>query len=351
MKSKVKCIQKSNLLLSKEGNMIKKMLIFAGVLVTLLLTIGMSVSAAPNFNNTVFRAEPGVRVNIRSNLNGGHDGWFSYDSGDVRILSSGHFRNGVEYFRVRYPLFSGGHREGFARRSDILMENRQPISVNFRQNTTVSRQSNLRTNFGTAWGGDRGAGYAWAVGSRGNSVQVIYRLDAGGHRMGWVQAGTVYERRVGVTPPPPNGGGNFTPRTAAPPTNANPWIPNSAQNPFRISGGNCTWYAWGRAYEILGRNPQLNRGHARYWFGNGGPFPGSERFQRGQTPQVGAIAVWGRGASPNHNYGHVSVVESVDRNGNVRLSGSNWGGQRFYITNYINVRNHRGDFLGFIYLR
>ena len=330
--------------------MVKKMLIFAGVLVTLLLTIGIGVSAAPNFNNTVFRAEPGVRVNIRSNLNGGHDGWFSYDSGDVRIISTSHFRNGVEYFRVRYPLFSGGHREGFARRSDILVGNSQPLEIIFRRNTTVFRQSNMRTSFGTAWGGDRGTGYAWIVGLRDNQrIQVLYRLDAGGNRLGWAPGDSADPRPPGNSTGGGTGNGvnnaNFRPRTTAPPTNVNPWIPNSAQNPFRISGGNCTWYAWGRAHEILGRPPQLNRGHARYWFGNGGPFPGSERFQRGQTPQVGAIAVWGRGASPNHNYGHVSVVESVDRNGNVRLSGSNWGGQSFYITNYINVRNHRGDFL------
>ena len=148
-------------------------------------------ASAPNFSNTVFRAEPGVRVNIRSNLNGNHDGWFSYDSGDVRIISAGHFRSGVEYFRVRYPLFAGGHREGFARRSDILIGNRQPSQITFRQNTNVMRNSAMRTNFGTAWGGNRGAGYAWQVGARGNNLQVIYRLDAGGHRLGWVPASSI----------------------------------------------------------------------------------------------------------------------------------------------------------------
>jgi len=208
MKATAKYIKKTNLLFLKEGSIMKKILIFVGILVTLLLTMSMSVSAAPNFSNTVFRAEG--RVNIRSSLNGNHDGWFDYTSGDIHIVSFGHFRSGVEYFRVRYPLFAGGHREGFARRSDILMENRQPIAVNFRQNSTVFRQSNLRTNFGTAWGGDRGAGYAWAVGSRGNSVQVLYRLDAGGHRLGWVPGGTVDSRGD-------NGGGTTTP---PPPTNS-----------------------------------------------------------------------------------------------------------------------------------
>jgi len=144
----------------------------------------------PNFNNTLFRAEPGVRINIRSNLHGNNDGWFDYSSGDVRILSSGHFRNGIEYFHVRYPLFTGGHREGFARRSDVIVGNIQPFQVTFIQNTTVFRQSNLRNSFGTVWGEDRGAGYAWIVGRRGtlptSPFQVIYRLDAGGHRMGWV---------------------------------------------------------------------------------------------------------------------------------------------------------------------
>lgn len=147
---------------------------------------------APNFNNTIFSADPTVgRIEIRSNLHGNVDGWFSSDSGDIRILSTGHFRNGVEYFFVRYPLFAGGHREGFARRDRIIVGGHAPVEVTFRQNTTVFRDSTMRTSFGTVWGGNRGSGYAWRVGVRGNNVQVIYRLDAGGHRMGWVPSSSI----------------------------------------------------------------------------------------------------------------------------------------------------------------
>jgi|GEM_PF-4067315 len=308
---------------------------------------------------------PEFRVDTYNRPGGTVNGFFDERTTGARVEAWGFHAGGREYWRVSFNLFAGGRATRYIRRNDLIRNNTW-TDIILSQDARVFERSNLSRQAGTVWGGqrarDRGNNYSVVLASRGNSVLLVHRIDSGGGRLGWISArdlegairrhdGWVWRNGAFHAPGQQQPTGNFIPRTTAPPHNVNPWIPRSAQNPFNISGGNCTWYAWGRAREILGRDPQLNRGHARYWFGNGGPHRGSETFQRGQAPRVGAIAVWGRGASRDHNYGHVSVVESVDSCGNVRLSGSNWNGQRFYITNYINVRNHRGDFLGFIYLR
>jgi murein DD-endopeptidase MepM/ murein hydrolase activator NlpD len=149
-----------------------------------MFAVSTVVYAAPNFNNTIF--VPEQRINTRSQLNGGHDGWFDGSTGDCRIISAGHWRSGVEYFLVEYTLFNGGTKRAFARRSEILVGGITPYEATTRQNTSVFRRSDMRSSFGTIWGGSRGSGYMHVVGQRGNNVQIIYRLDAGGHRMGWI---------------------------------------------------------------------------------------------------------------------------------------------------------------------
>lgn len=108
---------------------------------------------------------------------------------------------------------------------------------------------------------------------------------------------------------------------------------------------NCTAYAWGRAYEILGSPPALPTSDARKWYERTTAYP------KGQTPALGAVAVWWSDVS-----GHVAVVEKIE-NGTVTFSNSAWGGTTFYLTtspadgsdNYCG--NRAGwTFLGFIYI-
>jgi len=153
------------------------------------------------------------------------------------------------------------------------------------------------------------------------------------------------------------GTNHFVPRTTAP-SEDDPRFTTS--NPFHNVGlglPNCTAYAWGRAYEILGQPPNLNVGNARYWFDNDGGHPHPyDNFERGQEPRLGAIAVWGRSV-PNY-YGHVAVVEYVHADGMVDLSHSYWGGERFVFAQNVDVRGGEAwrveplcrNFLGFIYL-
>ncbi|MBR0481469.1 MAG: CHAP domain-containing protein [Firmicutes bacterium] len=87
-------------------------------------------------------------------------------------------------------------------------------------------------------------------------------------------------------------------------------------NPFAAVGyrGECTWYAWGRAYEKTGqRVPCL--GNAKKWLDQSGSFGWDT------TPSADSIAVWTDG-----EYGHVAYVEKVE-------------GNLLYIT-HGNIRSH-----------
>ena len=139
---------------------------------------------------------------------------------------------------------------------------------------------------------------------------------------------------------------SFTPRTTAPDSsNANYY----SSNPFYQSGygmPNCTRYAYGRAYELLGSKPRLSTGNAGYWWwynkNNG-------IYSYGSTPKLGAIACWDK---YDQNQGHVAVVEAIDGN-TVTISESHYR-STFFDTRTItaNSSNYLTSmrFLGYIYI-
>lgn len=112
----------------------------------------------------------------------------------------------------------------------------------------------------------------------------------------------------------------FTPRLTAPTNTATHWI-NTAYgglNPCILGYpsygygsvlANCVGYAYGRAWEILGRDPQLCINQAALWY----TYP--DGYPRSNLPQLGAIACWDDGGS-----GHVAVIEEVFYTGNVITS-------------------------------
>ena len=107
----------------------------------------------------------------------------------------------------------------------------------------------------------------------------------------------------------------YMPRTIAP-SGDNKYYYNNNYNPFPAKGINCTWYAWGRAYELLGYYPNLCRRDAREWWQYN---INTNAFPRGYEPKVGAIACWSYGT-----LGHVAVVEKIE-NGIVYTSSSSIG--------------------------
>ena len=112
---------------------------------------------------------------------------------------------------------------------------------------------------------------------------------------------------------------------------------------------NCTWYAYGRFGEILGERPKLPTGNAGTWYDK------CKNYKKGKEPKLGAVMVW---KYPGGGYGHVAVVEKIDKNGDVLTSGSGYNEgknpmehlfykQTFKKSNNYNYSNW--SFQGFIY--
>ena len=132
----------------------------------------------------------------------------------------------------------------------------------------------------------------------------------------------------------------YVPRTTFPGRVAPYYVPNSANNPAPYKNGNCVWYAWGRAYEILGRRPEIYGNGRDWWQYN----INHNLFPYGQEPRVGAIACWW-GDNDNYTLGHVAIVEEI-RNGVVYTSASNWLGPPWYY----GVKQNVPGFQGYIYI-
>ena len=140
----------------------------------------------------------------------------------------------------------------------------------------------------------------------------------------------------------------YVPRTTNPGTGGRFY--NSVDNPYPSPGWNCTWYAFGRAYEILGYRPPLpERSNARDWWGYN---QRTKAFPTGREPRPGAIACWW-GDNIKYIYGHVTVVEKVE-NGVVYTSSSSYGEGGAGSLGAFDFRYRRMDnlpgFQGYIYI-
>ena len=77
---------------------------------------------------------------------------------------------------------------------------------------------------------------------------------------------------------------------------------------------NCTCFAAARCQEAAGVNckTEIPRGNAQTWYE-------ASKWRGSKVPQVGAICVWGGG-----QYGHVGIVERINKDGTVLISQSNY---------------------------
>ena len=147
----------------------------------------------------------------------------------------------------------------------------------------------------------------------------------------------------------------FTKRTTQP-SKDNKYY-NSNINPFVSAGfgmfqnnGNCTCYAFGRFYELIGSKPKLSTSNAENWYGK------NDGYKRGQTPKVGAVACWRKGEAGNSKdgVGHVAIVEEVKSNGDFISSESGWESFIFKNKTYKKTNGYKASssayhFQGFIY--
>ena len=143
---------------------------------------------------------------------------------------------------------------------------------------------------------------------------------------------------------------NFTPRLSSSGISGSKYYYND--NPFYQSGygmPNCTAYAWGRFYEILGTKPTLSLGNAEDWYAY------SDKYERGVTPRLGAVICWRRGNAGNNSdgAGHVAIVEVINSDGSIVTSESGWNSDFFWTTTRYNDGNWGASsaytFQGFIY--
>lgn len=165
-----------------------------------------------------------------------------------------------------------------------------------------------------------------------------------------------------------SGGTGFQPRFSAPNHEATSdeviyWRGDSYQgyNPFDDLSGhqyekytgdtlpNCTAYAWGRFYEILGTRPALSTGNAEQWYLNT-----ADGYKRGQTPVLGAICCWQKGATTNvdgtDGAGHVAIVEKINTDGSIVTSESGWNSSSYWwTTTRTNDNGNWGASEGYIF--
>lgn len=141
---------------------------------------------------------------------------------------------------------------------------------------------------------------------------------------------------------------SFSPRLSAP-SSSNKYYYSNLNVFYKYGYGmpNCTAYAYGRAYEILGSEPKLSWNNAEQWYDYN---KSNGYYKYGQTPKVGAIACW----SYNGGGGHVAVVEKVE-NGQITFSNSAWSGKNFYLSYASTSDKNAGgnswwNFQGYIYL-
>ena len=140
----------------------------------------------------------------------------------------------------------------------------------------------------------------------------------------------------------------YTPRLSAP-SRSNDYYYSNKNIFYSIGYGmpNCTAYAWGRAYELLGTSPKLSVDSACFWWGYNQEH---NYYPTGQTPKLGAIACW-----DNPYGGHVAVVEKITDT-TVTLSHSEWAGRTFFLTEFDKSSKTAGvvtsgwKFEGYIYI-
>lgn len=147
---------------------------------------------------------------------------------------------------------------------------------------------------------------------------------------------------------------NFTPRFTVPSANdphytmtsyggLNPCIPG---DPAAWTGSvlaNCVGYCWGRWWEILGENPHLYTGDAKYWWSH------NNQYVHGSEPKLGAIICFSSAAQ-----GHVAIVEQIIDHDTIVTSNSAYHSTIFYTQTLRRannwVWNSNFTFQGFIYL-
>lgn len=108
--------------------------------------------------------------------------------------------------------------------------------------------------------------------------------------------------------------------------------------------GNCTWYAWGRIWELTGKAPtdaNFTGNAYEWWQAN----INTGKYKTGNIPKVGSLVVWKPSLPGSGGCGHVAVIEKIE-NGKVYITESSWHGVAFKYRELYNIE----DIYGYIYI-
>lgn len=114
---------------------------------------------------------------------------------------------------------------------------------------------------------------------------------------------------------------------------------------------NCTPMAYGRLLENTGKEYESLTGNAEEWWASAD----KAGLKKGDTPKLGAIAVWRAGVAGNRadGAGHVATVEEIKPNGDIVTSNSAYNGTLFYMQTVTKASGYQYSkdrpFMGFIY--
>lgn len=119
-------------------------------------------------------------------------------------------------------------------------------------------------------------------------------------------------------------------------------------NPMKYAMPNCTAYAWGRSFELLGSAPSLSRDNAGRWYKYNSD---NHFYSYGCVPKLGAVACWDLNDLVT---GHVATVENVsDDNGTITVSESQWKKEMFTTYTFNSDSSDHMTyyrFIGYIYI-
>ena len=125
----------------------------------------------------------------------GEQGGTIYGTEDLCVIEKV-YQNG--WVRVRYPI-QAGYKEGYCRLDTFKVSTEEEMQkIIFSQNETVYRRQDLGEKLGTVYPTDE----SWLIAEVGNMRQILYPLDSGSWKMGWVSAekGTIVENSLSTDP-------------------------------------------------------------------------------------------------------------------------------------------------------
>lgn len=224
------------------------------------------------------------------------------------------------YIQLQYPT-SSGYKTGYIKRNALFSVSAPSTVVTSQGRANVYAGPGY-TSYGTIVKGDK----VYVCGTSGSYTRVIYEAKSGSRawKMGYVSTST-FKNTINPAPAPINTNTNTNTNTS---TNWNAKvgttvakIKSGSSYGFYYNGtgnisarggyyGQCTWYAYGRFYEV--NNIALNSArHAKYWLSENAGDTRVKVVYGAENIAAKSIAVRTSGT-----YGHVMFIEHVTYNSN-----------------------------------